>query len=224
MRIAYPKKTFVRVAYSLAVTILAICGSSTVAAPGDPNAAQAGSVRDGSHDFDFIYGKWRMPNHRLTKRLAGSQEWNDFITCDEGSPLPGGIGDIDYWKASYWKDFVGVTVRTYAPKTGLWRIYWVDNKFSGGIIQPPVVGKFDGNVGIFEGPDTFNGIPVTVRYTWTVDPKGLPATTKWEQALNPQGSRVVAKWNQAFSTDGGKTWEINWYNEFISDDRCTPTP
>jgi hypothetical protein len=65
---------------------------------------------------------------------------------------PGGIGDIDYWKASYWKGFVGVTVRTYDPKTGLCRIYWVDNTFSGGIIQPPVVGKFNGNVGIFEGP------------------------------------------------------------------------
>jgi hypothetical protein len=171
-------------------------------------AKQSGAVRDGSHDFDFIYGKWRMPNHRLKKRLAGSHEWVDFVTCDEGSPLPGDIGDIDYWKATYWKDFVGVTVRTYDPKTGLWRIYWVDNTFSGGTIQPPVIGKFDGNVGIFEGPDTFNGIPVIVRYTWTV---------------NPKGSQVVAKWEQAFSTDSGKTWETNWYNEFIHDDNCTPT-
>jgi hypothetical protein len=86
-----------------------------------------------------------------------------------------GLGDIDYWKASYWKDFVGVTVRTYDSKTGLWRINWVDNTFSGGIIQPPVVGKFDGNVGIFEGPDTFRGIPIIVRYTqpagslWIID-------------------------------------------------------
>jgi hypothetical protein len=171
-------------------------------------AKQSAAVRDGSHDFDFIYGKWRMPNHRLKKRLAGSHEWVDFVTCDEGSPLPGGIGDIDYWKASYWQDFVGVTVRTYDPKTGLWRIYWVDNTFSGGTIQPPVIGKFDGNVGIFEGSDTFNGIPIIVRYTWTI---------------NPKGSQVVAKWEQAFSTDSGKTWETNWYNEFIHDDNCTPT-
>ena len=79
----------------------------------DSNKVQSKATRDGSHDFDFIYGKWRMPNHRLKKRLAGSHEWDDFITCDAGSPLPGGIGDIDYWNASYWKDFVGVTVRTY---------------------------------------------------------------------------------------------------------------
>jgi len=72
----------------------------------------------------------KVPNQRLKKRLAGSNDWVDFITCDEGSPLPGGIGNIDYWKASYWTDFVGITVRTYDPKTGLWRIYWVDNTFS----------------------------------------------------------------------------------------------
>jgi hypothetical protein len=191
-----------------ALTTLSTYAPNSLAAPDGSASAQPATVRDGSHDFDFIYGKWRMPNHRLKKRLAGSHEWADFITCDEGSPLPGGIGDIDYWKASYWKDFVGVTVRTYDPKTGLWRIYWVDNTFSGGVIQPPVVGKFDGSVGIFEGPDTYNGIPVVVRFTWTV---------------NPRGSQVVAKWQQALSADGGKTWETNWYNEFIHDDHCTPT-
>jgi hypothetical protein len=76
---------------------------------------------------------------------------------------------------------------------------------------------------VFEGPDTFNGIPVKVRFTWTVDPKGVPAAEKWEQVLNPKGAPVVAKWEQAFSTDGGKTWETNWYNEFIHDDNCVPT-
>lgn len=166
------------------------------------------AVRNGSHDFDFIYGKFRMPNHKLKKRLAGSHEWVDFVTCDEGKPLPGGIGNTDYWRASYWKNFVGVTFRTYDPKTGLWRIYWVDNTFSGGVIQPPVVGKFTGSVGIFEGPDVFNGIPITVRFLWKI---------------NPPGSKVVATWNQAFSKDKGKTWETNWYNEFVRDDDCTPT-
>ena len=188
-----------------AVAALGVCAPGFAATPAGLSAA----VRDGSHDFDFIYGKWRMPNHRLKKRLAGSHDWADFVRCDEGRPLPGGIGNTDYWRANYWKDFVGVTFRTYDSKTGLWRIYWVDNKFSGGVIQPPVVGKFDNNVGIFEGSDTSDGVPVIVRYTWTV---------------NPKGSQVVAKWNQAFSADQGRTWETNWYNEFIRDDNCTPTP
>ena len=204
-------KTFFRIALIDAIFALAalgVCSAGSAAASSNAPTGPSAAVRDGSHDFDFVYGKWRMPNHRLKKRLAGSHEWDDFVTCDEGSPLPGAIGDIDYLRASYWKDFVGMTVRTYDSKTGLWRIYWIDNKFSGGVIQPPVVGKFDGNVGIFEGPDTFNGIPIIVRYTWSVNPKGSP---------------VVAKWNQAFSTNGGKTWETNWYNELIHDDNCTPT-
>lgn len=176
-------------------------------AAGEGPAPVAG-VRDGSHDFDFEYGKWRMPNHRLIKRLAGSHEWADFVSCDEGEPLPGGIGDQDVYHASYWPDFVGMTVRTYDPQTGLWRLYWFDNRFSNGVMEPPVVGKFHGNVGVFDGKDTFNGKPVIVRFVWTV---------------NPKGSKVVAKWHQAFSPDGGKTWEVNWRNELIPDAQCRPT-
>jgi hypothetical protein len=208
-------------AFVSATLAAAFLAAGALAAPPDSPAASAPSVRDGSRDFDFIYGKWRMPNHRLKKRLADSHEWADFITCDEGGPLPGGIGDTDYWRASYWQDFVGVTFRTYDPKAGLWRIYWVDNRFSEGAIGTPVIGKFEGNVGIFEGPDTYNGKPVTVRYTWRVNPAQVQ--TDWEKLLNPNGARVVAKWEQALSADGGKTWETNWYNEFIHDDNCAPT-
>ena len=221
-----PLKIFIRavsVGVLCALTIVGLFVSRSVARRMQSIAVQSPAVRDGSHDFDFIYGKWRMPNHRLKKRLAASNEWDDFITCDEGNPLPGGIGDIDYWKASYWKDFVGVTVRTYDPKTDVWRIYWVDNTFSGGVVQPPVAGKFDGNVGIFEGPDTFNGIPILVRFTWTVYSNGSKPIAKWEQKLNPNGLPIIARWEQAFSKDNGKTWETNWYNEFIHDDNCTPT-
>ena len=212
---------FAACAFPAATLALSVHTGASLATPNESTKTPAATVKDGSHDFDFIYGKWRMPNHRLKKRLADSHEWVDFITCDEGRPLPGGIGDIDDWKASYWKDFVGVTVRTYDPKTGLWRIYWVDNTFSEGVIGQPVVGKFEGNVGIFEGPDTFEGKPVLVRFTWTLHP--AQSQTNWEKALNPTGARVVAKWQQAYSTDGGKTWETNWYNEFIHDDSCTPT-
>lgn len=44
----------------------------SVAQTNHATASPLATVRDGSHDFDFIYGKWRMPNHRLKKRLAGS--------------------------------------------------------------------------------------------------------------------------------------------------------
>ena len=169
-------------------------------ATGTPATAASTAVRDGSHDFDFLYGKWMMPNHRLKKRLAGSNEWEDFVSYDECQPLPGGIGNEDHFKTDHWENFMGITVRTYDKATGLWRLYWVDNYFSGGVIEAPVVGKFEGNVGVFEAPDTFDGKPIIVRFTWTV---------------NPKGSKAVANWEQAFSADGGKTWETNWKNEII---------
>jgi hypothetical protein len=65
------------------------------------------------------------------------------------------------------------------------------------------VGKFNGNVGVFEGKDTFSGTPIIVRFTWTV---------------NPKGSEAVSKWQQAFSPDNGETLETNWQNELIRDD------
>ena len=196
----------IAVSFFLLAAIVPALSAQTAHQPAPPAHKD---VRDGSHDFDFIYGRWRMPNRRLVKRFADSHEWDNFVTCDEGMPLAGGIGDMDFWRTNYWPNFVGVTVRTYDPETGLWRIYWVDNRFSHGAIGPPVVGKFTGNVGVFEGKDTSDGKPVLVRFLWTV---------------NPKGSKVVAKWQQAFSADDGKTWEINWENEFIHDDHCEPEP
>lgn len=187
--------------YRLPATLLAavMAGGAAVAA-----AAQAEAAPAGCHAFDFEYGKWKMRNERLLKRLAGSHQWEHFYTYDVGTPLPGCVGDMDIMRTDHWPHFFGVTIRTYDPKTGLWRIYWVDNRFSKGEIQPPVVGRFKGNVGLFYGKDTYNGIPILVRFIWKV---------------NPKGSKAVATWSQAFSTDGGKTWEVNWRNELIPDTR-----
>lgn len=185
--------------------LLAAFGGHGPAASADSSDGQGAAVapagmRDGSHDFDFLIGKWKMTNHVLVGRLVGSHEWADFTAYDDNFPMPGGLGNEDVLKTDHWKDFEGLTLRTYDPGTGLWRLYWVDNRFSAGVIQPPVMGKFEGKVGVFEGPDTLRGKPVTVRYTWTV---------------NPKGSKSVAHWEQAFSPDGGKTWEVNWQTDVL---------
>jgi hypothetical protein len=189
----------------IAIFSLALACAPALAQQETQPPAPAAAVRDGSHDFDFLYGKWRMPNHRLVKRLAGSHQWDDFVSCDEAGPMASGLGNMDVYRTSYWKDFTGVTFRTYDPKTGLWRLYWLDNHFSHGEIQPPVIGRFDGDVGVFTGDDTFNGKPIVVRFVWT---------------LHPKDSQATATWRQDFSPDGGKTWETNWRNEIIRDDHC----
>lgn len=33
---------------------------------------------DGSRDFDFLIGTWRVANRRLAKALAESTDWEEF--------------------------------------------------------------------------------------------------------------------------------------------------
>src|SRR5215831_4367232 len=44
--------------------------------------------RDGSRDFDFQTGHWRIHNERLKERLKGCTEWETFEATQEARPLP----------------------------------------------------------------------------------------------------------------------------------------
>ena len=109
--------------------------------------------------------------------------------------LPGGLGNEDVFCTEYGGGFVGMSFRFYDPDSALWSIYWADSRRPG-LLDPPVVGSFSGDTGVFEGDDTFGGRPIRVRFTWS----GVTTTTP--------------RWEQAFSDDGGKTWETNWVMDF----------
>jgi hypothetical protein len=146
--------------------------------------------KDGARAFDFLMGSWKVHNRRLRERLKGSTEWVEFEATSVARPLLGGIGNEDEFRTGYWSDFVGMSFRFFNPETRRWAIYWADSRR--GVLDPPVFGSFSGGTGTFEGKDTFSGLPILVRFTWSrVD----TATPRWEQA---------------FSADDGKTWETNW--------------
>jgi hypothetical protein len=152
-------------------------------------------VESTARDFDFWMGSWRVHNRRLRERLAGSDEWDEFEATSVARPLLDGMGNEDEFRTDYGGGFIGMSFRFFDPETKQWWIYWADSRRSGEL-EPPVVGAFDGDVGVFEGEDTFDGRPIVVRYTW---------------------SRVTTPspcWEQAFSEDGGETWETNWIMEF----------
>jgi len=176
----------------LATLILALppCGASA-STPADASRIRAATQYQ-AQAFNFLYGTWKVHNRFLSKRLANSHDWVEFEATDKESPLPGGIGNEEHYRTEHWKDFVGLGLRLYNPVTRQWSIYWSDNRFSTGYFQNPVKGSFVNGVGVFEGPDTFNGKPITVRYTWAILGKSK------------------ARWEQAFSRDNGKTWETNW--------------
>ena len=86
-----------------------------------------------------------------------------------------------------------MTVRVFDLESLRWSIYWASSTV--GRLEPPVQGGFDGPVGTFVGPDADDGVPVMVRFTWTV--------------IDEQHAR----WEQSFSRDGYQP-ETNWVMEF----------
>ncbi len=153
--------------------------------------SETGVQHDGSRDFDFWFGHWRIENQRLLKRLEGCTEWETFLAEGHAWALPGGIGNMDDFVPDNWRPgFVGMTLRLFNPSTARWKIYWMSN--ATGTLEQPVEGRFQDGVGIFEGEDVFEGRPIHVRFEWS--------------EITPNS----ALWHQSFSNDGGLTWEKNW--------------
>ena len=125
-----------------------------------------------SQDFDFWMGRWDVKNRRLVRRLAGSDEWDEFDSKVAARQLPGGLGNEDVFCTEYGGGFVGMSFRFYDPETDQWSIYWADSRRPG-LLDPPVVGSFAGGSGVFVGDDTFEGRPIRVRFIWS-------GITTWE--------------------------------------------
>ena len=151
----------------------------------------------GLHDFDFLAGTWRVEHRRLKVRLAGSTEWIAFSGTTKAQLVMEGAANID----DNFLDmpsgaYRAVTVRAFDPATSLWSIWWLDGRTPYAPLDPPMRGRFDDGVGHFLADDTFNGIPIRVRFIWS--------------RITP----TSARWEQAFSPDAGKKWETNWLMDF----------
>ena len=150
------------------------------------------SSTSSKHDFDFFEGKWLLRNKKLKTRLNNCTEWTEFESTQEMYRILKGIGNIDNFLAEFdGEPFEGMTVRLFNPITKLWSIYWADSNV--GVLDPPVLGSFENNVGHFFTKDTFNDRKVIVVFRWDARDRNNPI------------------WSQAMSDDNGKTWEWNWY-------------
>ena len=146
-------------------------------------------------DFDFWFGSWEVRNRWLTRRLAGSDDWEEFPATVIARPLLDGVGNEDEFRTDHDGGFVGMSFRFFDPERRRWSIYWADSRRPGEL-DPPVFGAFSGDVGVFEGEDIHRGRPILVRFTWS----GVTTPTP--------------RWEQAFSDDGGRMWETNWVMDF----------
>lgn len=152
------------------------------------------SATSSAHDFDYLTGNWRMKHKMLKHRFQNSHEWVEFESTDENfGPMLNGLGNSDIYRATVdGKPYEGFTLRLFNPKTRLWSLYWVASNT--GVLDPPVVGSFEGNIGRFYCNDFYQGKPIIMMFVW--------------DKTNPE----EPVWYQAFSPDHGKTWEWNWTN------------
>jgi hypothetical protein len=154
------------------------------------------TARASKHDFDFLHGSWNVHNRYLRGRLRHSTEWVEFDALSEVQPLLDGLGQLDRYRAVRDGSAIeGITLRLFNPATGEWSLHWADT-VNPGVLLPPMVGGFNGEVGEFFGDEFVDGRKVLCRFCWT--------------RTNPDSPR----WEQAFSDDGGKSWETNWIMTF----------
>ncbi|HTS20393.1 MAG TPA: DUF1579 domain-containing protein [Casimicrobiaceae bacterium] len=158
---------------------------------------QTQSAGSASHDFDFLIGRWRVHHRRLKERLAKSHEWIEFEGTSAVQKVMGGSAMVDD-NALDFPDgaYRAAGLRAFDAKSGQWSIWWLDSRMPLGPLDPPLRGRFRDAVGTFYSDETFNGMPIRVRFTWSA----ITATT--------------CHWEQAFSADGGASWETNWLMDF----------
>ncbi len=150
------------------------------------------SVNSSQNDFDFLIGKWKIKNRKLKTRLNNCNEWVEFEAVGEMCKILNGVGNIDNFITTFdGKPFEGMSLRLFNPKTKLWKIYWADSNM--GVLDIPVVGSFENNLGYFLAKDIFQQREIVVAFCWNATDSNNPI------------------WSQAFSDDKGKTWEWNWY-------------
>jgi hypothetical protein len=174
-----------------------VAGAQSYEAPRTSKASDAYVERPPGHEFDFLYGKWIVHNRLLKQRLANSHDWVEFEALDAFHALPGNLGSEENYSSQHWPDYVAVGLHLYNPAQKMWKLYWADNRNDMGTMQTLASGKFNGPIGTFYAPDTFDGKPITVRILWK------------------RVDHNHAHWEQAFSADTGSTWETNWTMDFV---------
>lgn len=171
--------------------LLSAAGAAIGLAVLDPISLSAEETSVGKPgDFDFLAGSWKISHRRLK-----GKEWDEFpgeATCWS---ILGGIGSIEELRIPA-RDFAGMGLRLLDVEKRIWSDYWV-NARSGVLGAAGLTGVFHKGVGTFVADDVDNGQPIKVRGVWD------------------RITRTSCRWHQAVSRDGGKTWDGNWFMDWV---------
>ena len=152
--------------------------------------------RDGQHDFDFIFGRWKIHMKRRSHGANGADTWTEFDGYGLYRSIWDGRANLNEFEADSPSGHIeGLTLRTYNPQTHQWSLYWASSR--DGILAPPQVGQFRDGRGEFYAQDVLDGRSILVRYVWS------------------KTTADSAHFEQAFSNDGGKSWDVNWISDMV---------
>ena len=151
--------------------------------------------RDGSHDFDFDLGRWKLHSRRLDHPLTGSTHRVEMEGTTVARSILNGRGNVaEVELAGAEGPLELIALRRYDEKAGQWTIDFATP--DSGTLGPPSIGEFRQGRGDFFSQESIGGHAILVRFSiWPV-------------------SADVAESEQAFSADGGQTWELNWQSHY----------
>ena len=163
-----------------------------------PAAMSSGSQEgshEGSHDFDFDFGPWQTHSKRLMHPLAGANDWVEMRGTTIVSKVWNGRANLAEFKADGPAGPLELlALRVYDPTHQQWSINFA--RPTVGTLGVPGIGQVRNGRLEFYDQEPINGKAVLVRFSiWGIDAK-------------------TSRSEQAFSADGGKTWEVNWINDY----------
>ena len=150
---------------------------------------------DSPGGFDFHVGTWAVRISRLQNPLTGSTTWHQLDGKVVVRSFLGGHGNLAEVTAhGQSEDIELLSLRLYDPQTHQWRMYFA--RSADGTLGTPMIGEFKGERGEFYSVEPYRDRTIMVRFVF------IPLTAD------------SARSEQAFSQDGGKTWEVNWINNY----------
>ena len=167
-------------------------------------AASAGGTSDGSHDFDFNFGRWHTSIKRLIEDSSGHARWVQYNGTVTVRKVLGGAANTEELEADGPMGHLAfLNVRLYNSTSHQWSLNGADG--SAASLSDPMFGSFRNGRGAFYDQESLGGRVVLVRQTFF---DITPSSYSFEQAI---------------SSDGGSTWKPNFTANLVRLSRTAPS-
>jgi hypothetical protein len=177
--------------FSLRIAATLLAGAILISQPHQGLAQKKTAQRDGRHDFDFNFGKWRTHIQTLQHPLSGSNTWVKLEGTVVDRKVWNGRANLEEIEADGPSGhFEGTTLFLYNPQSHQWSQTFANSET--GSLEIPAIGEFKNGRGEFHSQEVYHGRTVLVRGIWS------------------EIKSDTHRFEQAYSDDGGKTWETNF--------------